>query len=73
VDYVLTIGERRIPVEVKYRRSIDPVRDTLGLRAFLEKTAINATFGLLISRQDGQPVPDPRIITLPLPSLLIVR
>jgi predicted AAA+ superfamily ATPase len=73
VDYVLTIGERRIPVEVKYRRSIDPFRDTLGLRAFLEKTANNATFGLLISRQDGQPVADPRIITLPLPSLLIVR
>jgi hypothetical protein len=70
---VLTIGERRIPVEVKYRRSIDPFRDTLGLRAFLEKTANNATFGLLISRQDGQPVADPRIITLPLPSLLIVR
>jgi predicted AAA+ superfamily ATPase len=73
VDYVLTIGERRIPVEVKYRRSIDAVRDTLGLRSFLEKTANNATFGLLISRQDAAPVADPRIITLPLPSLLIVR
>jgi predicted AAA+ superfamily ATPase len=73
VDYVLTIGERRIPVEVKYRRSIDSVRDTLGLRSFLEKAANNATFGLLISRQDEQPVADTRIITIPLPSLLIVR
>jgi predicted AAA+ superfamily ATPase len=73
VDYVLTIGERRIPVEVKYRRSVDPSRDTLGLRAFLEKAANNATFGLLITRQDYAPVADPRIITLGLPSLLIVR
>ncbi len=73
VDYVLTIGERRIPVEVKYRRTIDPGRDTLGLRAFLEKTVNNATFGLLISRQDEDQVADPRIVTLSLPSLLIVR
>jgi len=27
VDFVLTIGEKRIPVEVKYRRRIDPHRD----------------------------------------------
>jgi hypothetical protein len=40
VDFVLTIGERRIPIEVKYRRRIDPLRDTLGLRAFLEKFTI---------------------------------
>ena len=69
---MLTIGERRIPVQVKYRRSIDSVRDTLGLRSFLGKTANNATFGLLISRQGEQPVADARIITIPLPSLLII-
>lgn len=73
VDFVLTIGERRIPVEIKYRRVIDPLRDTVGLRAFLEKTVHNAPFGLLITRGDAPAVPDPRIITMPLAALLIVR
>ena len=73
VDFVLTIGERRIPVEVKYRRVIDPLRDTLGLRVFIEKAVNNAHFGLLITRGDAPPVADPRIITLPLAALLIVR
>jgi len=73
VDYVLTIGERRIPVEIKYRRQIDSMRDTLGLRAFIEKAANNAPFGLLITREDAQAPADPRIITVPLRALLIVR
>lgn len=73
VDFILTIGERRIPVEVKYRRSIDPWRDTLGLKAFIEKRQNNATFGLLVTRDDGVIIDDPRIIPVPLKSLLIVR
>src|SRR5439155_19422541 len=35
IDFILTIGEKRIPVEVKYHRRIDPHRGTLGLRSFL--------------------------------------
>jgi predicted AAA+ superfamily ATPase len=73
VDFVLTIGEKRIPVEVKYQRVIDPLRDTLGLRVFLEKAANNAPFGLLVTRDDDTTVADPRIICLPLKSLLMVR
>src|SRR5205807_4759163 len=52
VDFVLTAGTRRIPVEVKYRRRIDPHEDTRGLRAFLEKTVYNAPLGLLITLED---------------------
>ena len=37
MDFVLTVGSTRIPVEVKYQRRIDSFRDTLGLRSFLEK------------------------------------
>lgn len=73
VDFVLTIGERRVPLEVKYRRAIDPIADTIGLRTFLEKSVNNAPFGLLITRDDTPAVADPRIITVPLPALLIVR
>ena len=52
VDFVITVGTRRIPVEVKYRNRIDPHQDTLGLRAFLEKTVYNASFGLLVTLHD---------------------
>ena len=73
VDFVLTVGEQRIPLEVKYRRHIDEHRDTLGLRAFLEKTVYNAPFGILVTLLDDVEVKDPRIATLPLSSLLLMR
>jgi predicted AAA+ superfamily ATPase len=73
VDFVLTVGTRRIPVEVKYRRRIDPHEDTRGLRAFLEKTVYNAPFGLLVTVEDETPMPDARIIPISLSSLLWMR
>jgi predicted AAA+ superfamily ATPase len=73
VDFVLTIGDRRIPMEIKYRRRIDPHDDTRGLRAFLEKTIYNAPFGILVTMHDDVVVPDPRIIVVSLPSLLLLR
>jgi predicted AAA+ superfamily ATPase len=73
VDYLLTIGEYRIPLEVKYRHRIDPHRDTLGLRTFVEKAVYNAPFGILVTMNDGVEVPDPRIIPVSLPSLLLLR
>lgn len=73
VDFVLVIGDQRIPIEVKYRRGIDPNRDTLGLRAFIEKTVYNAPFGLLITQEDGVTVNDPRIIPISLSALLWLR
>ncbi len=73
VDFVLSIGDRRIPVEVKYQARIDPVRDTYGIRSFLEKSANRASFGLLVVQQDSAAVLDPRIVCLPLRSLLLVR
>lgn len=73
VDFVITIGEHRIPLEVKYRRHIDEHRDTYGLRAFLEKTVYNAPFGILLTLADDAHVSDPRIVALPLSSLLLMR
>ena len=72
VDFVLTVGEQRIPVEVKYRRRIDHT-DTRGLRAFVEKSHYNAPFGLLVTQTDEAGSDDPRIISLPLSSLLLMR
>ena len=73
VDFVLTIGTRRIPVEVKYRRRIDPHDDTKGLRAFLEKTVYNAPLGLLVTLEDHVEVYDPRIIPISLSNLLWLK
>jgi predicted AAA+ superfamily ATPase len=73
VDFILTIGEKRIPVEVKYRTRIDFHRDTLGLRAFVEKSVYNAPFGVLVTMDDEVSSPDPRIVVVSLPSLLLLR
>ncbi len=73
VDFVLTVGTKRIPIEVKYRRRIDPHDDTRGLRAFIEKAVYNAPFGLLVTLEDGVQVPDPRIIPISLSALLWMR
>lgn len=72
VDFVLTVGEQRIPVEIKYRRRIDH-SDTLGLRAFLEKSVYNAPFGVLVTLLDEPATDDPRIVSIPLSSLLLMR
>lgn len=72
VDFVLTIGEQRIPIEVKYRRRIDH-QDTLGLRSFIEKAHYNAPFGVLVTLLDEVATDDPRIVSIPLSSLLLLR
>jgi predicted AAA+ superfamily ATPase len=73
IDFVITVGENRIPLEIKYRRHIDGHRDTLGLRAFIEKTVYNAPFGVLVTLSDDVQVSDPRIVVLPLSTLLLIR
>ena len=73
VDFVVAVGEYRIPLEIKYRRHIDGHRDTIGLRTFIEKTVYNAPFGVLVTLTDDVKVADPRIVTLPLSSMLLMR
>lgn len=72
VDFVLTIGAKRIPVEVKYRRRVQH-EDTRGLRRFLEKSSNEASFGIVVTQLDEPATDDPRIVSLPLSSLLLLR
>ncbi len=72
VDFILTLGEQRIPVEVKYRSHIT-FRDTRGLRSFIEKSVYNAPFGVLVTQTDERTIDDPRIVEIPLASLLMMR
>ena len=73
VDFIMPIGTRRIPIEVKYRRRIDPEADTRGLRAFLDKRVYNAPFGLLVTMDDAVTIHDPRIVSMSLSNLLWMR
>jgi predicted AAA+ superfamily ATPase len=73
LDFVLTLGERRIPLEIKYRKRIDPLRDTLGIRSFLDKPHYNAPFGVLVTMAEDVVIPDPRIVPVSLRSLLWMR
>jgi predicted AAA+ superfamily ATPase len=73
VDYVLVVGDKRVPLEVKYQTRIDPYRDTAGVRSFIERVHYNAVFGLLITRTEGVNLDDPRLICIPLSTLLLLR
>ena len=73
VDFVLTVGDRRLPVEIKYQRRIDPIRDTLGIRSFVEKSVNRAPFGLIITQDDSIQIDDPRIVTMPLSTFMLLR
>ncbi len=72
VDFVITVGEQRIPIEVKYRQRIDH-GDTRGLRSFMEKSHYNAPFGILVTLMDESASDDPRIVSMPLSTLLLLR
>jgi len=71
VDFVITIGEHRIPVEVKYRRQPTRPEDLAGLNHFIEKKAYGSKFGLLICQEPG---PEKEgIIQIPAWYFLLVR
>lgn len=73
VDFILTIGDNRIPIEIKYRRTVHKGRDTAGLLSFVENSRGRAPFGILVTRDDEFQSEDPRIVALPLSSLLLLR
>lgn len=73
IDFVMSVGTVKVPLEVKYQRRVDPLRDTEGLRTFIERAANRAPFGLLITQTDSSAVEDPRIVPLPLSTLLLLR
>ena len=61
IDFILTVGEQRIPMEVKYRTRIG-WDDTRGLRSFIEKSVYNAPFGIIVTLTDEPATDDPRIV-----------
>jgi predicted AAA+ superfamily ATPase len=72
VDFILTVGEQRVPLEVKYRARV-AWEDTRGLRSFIEKSVYNAPFGVVVTLLDEPATDDPRVVSVPLSSLLLLR
>ena len=72
VDFILTIGTRRIPVEVKYQLKSE-TRHAAGIRAFMAKPGNNASFGILITQVDKADVRDTNIVCLPLSTFMLLR
>ena len=72
VDFVLTLGLQRIPIEVKYCRGRPNARDLAGLTSFCSQAKYNAPFGLLITQELSGALDD-KIVALPAYALLSVR
>jgi len=72
VDFVVTEGTARIPIEVKYRSRLDPKRDLVGMTSFLDRDVYGAAFGVVVTREEHPPVEDPRIIPVSLRNLLMM-
>ena len=72
VDFVLTLGLQRIPIEVKYCRGRANSGDLAGLMSFCSQAKYNAPFGLLIT-QELSGVLNENVIALPAYALLSVR
>jgi len=72
VDLVLTIGDQRIPIEVKYQRQALTDADVAGIRSFCSKPHYEAPFGIVIT-QDIFGRIDDRVIAIPAPTMLMLK
>jgi len=68
VDFILTISEQHIPIEVKYRNH---AQASPGILQYLQQPQHNAPFGLLITK-DEHWVRD-KLVAIPLKNFLLLR
>ena len=71
LDFVLTIGLKRIPVEAKYCRCRH-AGDSAGIRWFCDQAKYNAPFGLLVTQELSGPQNE-KVIAVPAYAMLCVR
>jgi hypothetical protein len=72
VDFVLAIGLRRIPIEVKYRRGEPRPEHLRGLQWFCSQPKYEAPFGLIVTQEKCGLVAE-NAIALPAYVLLSVK
>jgi predicted AAA+ superfamily ATPase len=71
VDLVVTIGTNRIPVEVKYRRSLEG-SDFAGVESFCRKAAYSAPFGIIVTQSEQGAIRE-KVIAVPASTFLLLR
>ncbi|MFM8449035.1 MAG: ATP-binding protein, partial [Haliscomenobacter sp.] len=71
LDFVITIGDQRIPIEVKYRNTVKS-EHYKGLEWFVSNPLNRAPFGILISKNPVESSHD-QIISIPLKHFLLLR
>ena len=71
IDYVLTIGLKRVPIEVKYVRGKLSKSHFAPLERFCSNPKYNAAFGLLITQETSGRLTD-SVIALPAAAFLSV-
>ncbi len=72
VDFVVTMGLQRLPIEIKYRRAHPGGADLAGLRSFCEQAKYNAPFGLVITQELSGRL-DKNVIAVPAHAFLALR
>ena len=72
VDFVLTIGTHRLPVEVKYRRGSLRPPDFAPVMAFCGNKNYEAPFGIIITQETTVEL-DSNVMAIPLTALLAIR
>ncbi|MDR1923794.1 MAG: AAA family ATPase [Planctomycetaceae bacterium] len=68
IDFVLAIGDKHIPIEVKYQNTVTPPNN---LKKYINKKIHNAPFGIVITKNDAY-VND-QIIAIPLKQFLLLQ
>ena len=71
IDYVLTMGLKRLPIEVKYRRDKPNNGDLAGIKSFCSQKKYNAQFGLVITQEYAGPIGN-NVIAIPASTFLSV-
>lgn len=71
VDVVLSIGMRRIPIEVKYRKKVVKHDQLEGIRTFCKTPHLGADFGLVVTREASGEI-EKGIIAIPAKAVLLL-
>jgi predicted AAA+ superfamily ATPase len=72
IDFVLVIGDQRIPIEVKYRNHIKD-EHLKGLKWFIDNKINRSPFGIIIVKNDDVAIEDDRIIPISLSTLMLLK
>lgn len=72
VDFIISVGDQRIPIEIKYRNRIRHEHFN-GLRSFCSIPLNRSPFGVLVSKNDEAFTNDENIVVLPLSTLLLLK